>query len=195
MTQLELGPGTRPHPSTDVGIDPMHPMLAPEQYAQDTPWTRHDYTLMGGNQLRFVDDNEFHHVFASHVLEHVPAGEDRIAVFNEAWRVLRPGGTFTMLFPVVGFDRHGLVETYQPWADPTHVSYWWLPESLHYFARDIADADYGIQQWEPLGDKLNEMDATRALKLERDREAEPEGSWWTVRGGWEGVARLVKPDA
>jgi predicted SAM-dependent methyltransferase len=78
---------------------------------------------------------------ASHVLEHVPT-TFRIFVFNEVWRVLRPGGTFTVIVPL--FPDWGAI------ADPTHVSYW-VKESFDYFTgRMVPCADYGIRLWEPV---------------------------------------------
>jgi hypothetical protein len=76
----------------------------------------------------------------SHLTEHIPAGSERIAVFNEVWRVLVPGGTFTVVVPL--FPGYGAI------ADPTHVSLW-VQQSFWYFTgRMTAAADYGIQLWE-----------------------------------------------
>ena len=61
-------------------------------------------------------DGNVEAVRCSHLMEHIPAGPERIAVFNEVWRVLRAGGTFEVLVPL--FPSYGAV------ADPTHVSYW-----------------------------------------------------------------------
>ena len=38
---------------------------------------------------------------ASHVMEHIPAGAERIFVMNEVWRVLAPGGTFEIIVPLL----------------------------------------------------------------------------------------------
>jgi predicted SAM-dependent methyltransferase len=98
-------------------------------------------------QRRFEDgipcaDGEADELYASHVMEHIPAGQPRIDCMNEAHRALRPGGTFTIRVP--------MFPTWQAIADPTHVSFW-VPQSFDYFVRQIADADYGIRWWE-LGD-------------------------------------------
>jgi ubiquinone/menaquinone biosynthesis C-methylase UbiE len=93
-------------------------------------------------------DRSAHAVRASHVLEHVPAGQERIDIFNEAHRVLVPGGTFEVIVPLV--MAYGQpVNTWHAWADPTHCSYWVLPESFHYFDGVFAaNADYRIKLWE-----------------------------------------------
>jgi hypothetical protein len=82
-------------------------------------------------------------VRASHVLEHIPAGQERIGVFNEVWRVLVDGGTFEVIVPL-------LVGTWHAVADPTHVSFW-VVESFHYFDGSKApQATYGIRPWRTL---------------------------------------------
>jgi SAM-dependent methyltransferase len=55
-------------------------------------------------------DSSFDRVVANHVLEHVP---DLVHVMDEAWRVLKPGGTFVLRGP--HFSSPELV-----WSDPTH---------------------------------------------------------------------------
>ena len=76
----------------------------------------------------------------SHLMEHIPAGRERIGAFNEVWRVLRPGGTFEVVVPL--FGGWGAI------ADPTHVSFW-VRESFDYFTGAVAAAaDYGIRLWE-----------------------------------------------
>jgi hypothetical protein len=74
---------------------------------------------------------------------------------------------------------------WQPWADPTHVSQWWFPESLMYFCAGPfkPHANYGISDWAPLGGYVDPMLA----------DGEVKGSFWCVRDQWEGVAALVKP--
>ena len=81
-----------------------------------------------------------HSLFASHVLEHIPAGDERIHVMNEAWRVLVPSGSFEIRVPL--FPEAAAV------ADPTHLSFW-MPQSFDYFTgRSKESADYGIKVWE-----------------------------------------------
>ncbi|SOE67679.1 hypothetical protein SAMN05446589_3103 [Streptomyces sp. OV198] len=73
-------------------------------------------------------------------MEHIPAGQERIDVMNEAHRVLKPCGTFEIIVP--------LASTWRAIADPTHVSFWCM-ESFRYFdGLHGADADYGIKLWE-----------------------------------------------
>lgn len=139
--KIEIGGGTLVEPGW-LNLDSRHgsnPYWMKE--AQDTPWP--------------VDDSSVDHIRASHVLEHVPAGADRIAIFNEAWRVLRPGGTFEVILPLL-ITENGL-PSWHSIADPTHVSYW-CRESFHYFtarygtdgrsysdAVFAANADYGLR--------------------------------------------------
>lgn len=76
----------------------------------------------------------------SHLMEHVPAGHERIDAFNEVWRVLEPGGMFEVIVPL--FPGWAAV------ADPTHVSFW-VEQSFWYFTgRMVANAEYGIKLWE-----------------------------------------------
>jgi predicted SAM-dependent methyltransferase len=123
---IEIGGGTLVQPGW-VNLDPVHGDFARDllRRAQDGRWPFPDGSANG--------------VRASHVLEHIPAGTDRIFVFNEAHRVLAPGGTFEVIVP--------LFPTWQALADPTHVSYW-VEESFAYFdGRLSAQADYGLRYW------------------------------------------------
>lgn len=89
-----------------------------------------------------VADGTLDAVRASHVLEHIPAGEPRLFVFNEVHRVLKPHGTFTVIVPLL-VDWHAV-------ADPTHVSFW-VEESFGYFdGSQGANADYGMAPWTTL---------------------------------------------
>lgn len=52
---------------------------------------------------------------ASHLVEHInPANGGFLRFMDEAWRVLRPGGTFMISTPYAGSIGY--------WADPTHVN-------------------------------------------------------------------------
>lgn len=162
---LEIGGGTNRHPqSTDV-IDPSHPFSVDESIIEKLRGKAQDFKWP-------FNDGDVQAVYASHVMEHIPAGVERIAIFNEAHRVLKIGGFFDILVPLVGFTQPDgtsvLVNGWQPYADPTHVSYWWFPESLLYFCEGDfkAHADYGMASWRLDG--------------------------WHVNFGFEGVARLVK---
>jgi len=141
-----------------------------------------------------IDAESVDEVVSSHCLEHIPPGSPRIEVFNEVWRLLRPGGTFTFIVPLVGTE-DGPVGTWHAWADPTHVSYWWFPESVHYFTGQVdAAAEYHIARWEPVRSVVEEV-ATRLISAQRF--APPAGNvtegFVSVRDGWEGVCRLRKP--
>ena len=130
-----------------MNLDPVHGEGEWRRRAQDVPWP--------------VGDGTVEYVRASHVLEHVPA-QDRIAVFNEAHRVLRPGCRFEVIVPL--FPAWGAV------ADPTHVSFW-VAQSFHYFdGRMAANADYGIKPWTTVEWRTVEYD-------------------WGVEGHWTGAPR------
>lgn len=132
-TFLEIGGGTNAAQGW-LNIDTEHAEGSFLRPAQETPWP--------------VPDNHLRLIWASHVMEHIPAGRDRIATMNEAWRVLRPGGLLEIRLP--SFPHWSAV------ADPTHVSFW-VPESLLYFTKQLgANADYGIQTWESVSIEVND---------------------------------------
>ena len=113
-------------PPDAVNLDPVHGQNEWRRLAQSAPWP--------------CEPETFDSIMASHVMEHIPAGQDRINVMNEAWRVIKPGGVFTIIVP--------LMPSWQALADPTHVSFW-CPQSLEYFTgRLSAQADYGIKYWD-----------------------------------------------
>jgi SAM-dependent methyltransferase len=196
---VELGPGTNPHPKATVGIDLHHPIKAPSQNAAQTPWevfpaSYAEAVNEDGLPMR-IKSGTADEVYCSHFMEHVHRGQPLINVMNEAWRVLKPGGTFTMILPLVGYTDPFSGEPrsnhigWQPWADPTHVNYWWFPEALWYFCEGPfkPHANYGIETWGPMGGWISEAEATQELSRSTGR------SFWSVRSGWEGVARLLKP--
>lgn len=150
--RIEVGGGTLLTPGF-INLDPKHGVGQWKRYAQDIPWP--------------VEAGSVEAMRASHVMEHIASGPDRINVMNEAWRVLQPGGTFEIVVPLVMV--HGKpVEGWWAWADPTHVSYWVMPESFHYFdGAFAANADYGIQVWQ-----------TKSME---------------IKNGWEGWWVGVKP--
>lgn len=125
---VEIGGGTLTRPGW-INLDPTHGEGPWQRPAQAVPWPTGDKTV---DALR-----------ASHVMEHIPAGAERIAVMNEAHRVLKPGGIFEIIVPLMTGTWHAI-------ADPTHLSLW-CEESFHYFdGRKSADADYGIRLWTTL---------------------------------------------
>lgn len=91
-----------------------------DPYYSDDPWRFRAERETGWPMMESIVDE----VRASHVLEHIPAGEPRIRVFDEAWRVLKPGGLFVVDVP--RFPNDAAV------SDPTHVSYF-VPDSFVYF--------------------------------------------------------------
>ena len=205
---VELGGGTLPHPRADVVIDMHHPKNAPAQDAGMTPWKIGEqwkypagYTVGGpwGDGTLMLADNSVDEMYSSHFLEHVHRGQPLVNVMSEAWRVLKPGGTFLSILPLVGYtdpysggpmsDHIG----WQPWSDPTHVNYWWMPEAFKYFCvgEFMAHADYGIKYFAPLGSYVPEDEASAYVDAYRRG---PIGvSFWSVRNTWEGVVCLLKP--
>lgn len=87
-----------------------------------------------------LPDSSVDAIRASHVMEHIPAGQPRLDTMAEFHRLLRPGGQLVIIVP--------LAFHWQAYADPTHVSLW-VPESFHYFDGTMApQADYGMPMWE-----------------------------------------------
>jgi len=174
---LEIGGGTRPHPLAAENLDLL---------------TGHDLTKPWAVDTESVDA-----IYASHVLEHIAKGADTLHVMSEAHRVLKPGGTFTIKLPVVGWtdsaDR--LVSDWKVYADPTHVSLWWLPQGLVYFCDgagyEAGWVDYGTPKFGPLGSRIHEADAYDRI-AGVGTEFHDRTSWWAVGGSWEGLANLVR---
>jgi predicted SAM-dependent methyltransferase len=138
MTSIEIGGGHIVQPGW-INLDPVNGIGEWKRPAQDTPWP--------------ADDDSIDGIRAAHVMEHIPAGGARIAVMNEAHRVLAPGAVFEIRVP------NALSGTWHAFADPTHVSFWCV-ESFHYFdGHFAANADYGIRYW-----------TTHELRIQGDNE-------------------------
>lgn len=201
---VDIGGGLQPYPRADYVIDLHHPRNSPPQDATQTPWVVGDdegqETLLLSNppQLHrsgasFLPDDSVDMIWTSHTLEHIPRGAPLIRLMNEAWRVLKPGGHLHATVPIVGWTdptfpndsvmKGRLVSDWRPYADPTHVSPWYLPQAVQYFTGEISpDADYGMSLWQPLG------------PYNPDPFMHPLGGWY-VEGGWEGRFALVKPSS
>lgn len=79
----------------------------------------------------------------SHLMEHIPAGQERVDAFNEVWRVLIPHGMFEVVVPE--FDP---ADPDAALCDPMHVSLW-RERSFDYFTGAWQGAaDEGIFFWE-----------------------------------------------
>lgn len=143
VIKIDIGGGTIPA-QHHINLDPTHGKGIWQRYAQDTPWP--------------TADNSVDAIRASHVMEHIPSGSQRIDVMNEAHRVLKPGRIFEIIVPCVMIHDE-IVQSWAAWADPTHVSYWCYPQSWLYFCEGNiwrANADYGIKYWAPLDESLCE---------------------------------------
>jgi SAM-dependent methyltransferase len=101
-----------------------------------------------------LPDNSVEVVYASHVMEHIAQGQPRIDALNEINRVLIPGGAFEIVVPCIGYTDHAhggapVHAGWQGYADPTHVSFWWFPESFWYLTgKFAAHASYGLAPWD-----------------------------------------------
>lgn len=78
--------------------------------------------------LRSCAGDSLNGLFAAHFLEHLDA-DGAQAVFTEAARVLRPGGTFVAVVPNAACRS---VLAYDFWRDPTHVRFY-DPVALEFF--------------------------------------------------------------
>lgn len=157
--KVEIGGGTLYDAETWDNIDPVHGSR-PELCRR----------IQDGVDL---PDNSVECARASHVLEHIPAGVERINALNEVHRILVPGGEFETITPCVGYtDPETGAPVYNGWqafADYTHLSFWWYPESWKYLVRGgmFAHAEYGLNLWD-----LGECE---------------------LRDGWEAKVVLIKP--
>lgn len=70
--------------------------------------------------LPMYEDNSVDHIHTSHFVEHL-TGNERVAFYNEVYRVLKPGGTFYVITPNWS---HACA-----YGDPTHQ---WPPMSSWY---------------------------------------------------------------
>ena len=132
--KLDIGGGLCPRPGY-VNLDPVHGSGEFRRRIQE------------GIPLA---DGAVEAAACSHLLEHIPAGAERISVFNEVWRVLQPGGLWEIAVPMEG--GWGAI------ADPTHVSRW-VEQSFWYFTGRVTPAaDYGIRLWELASWSTNEQE-------------------------------------
>jgi SAM-dependent methyltransferase len=101
-----------------------------------------DYILKIGTELLPFDDESVSEVYASHFVEHLTAGE-RIFLFNDLYRVMKPGATATIIVPYWGSSR--------AYGDPTHQ---WPPIGEYFFSylnkgwRDTEAPHTDAENWE-----------------------------------------------
>src|SRR5262245_24866501 len=106
--KLNLGSGLRPKPREEgwVNLDKFQLPGTDLVFDLDTIGRPH---LLTHTILPFHNE-QFSYIHAEDVLEHV---SDIVAVVNELWRVLQPGGTLWIRGPDARYPE-------QVWADPTH---------------------------------------------------------------------------
>ena len=123
-----------------------------------------------------LDDETADEIFCRDFLEHLPKGvySERqgkmiypvIALMNEVWRILKPGGVFTSFTPC-----YPNIETYQ---DPTHLSVWTL-ESMQYFCGKYPVArNYGVKaRFELLENRMDSFYLYAQLRKPESLAADP----------------------
>jgi SAM-dependent methyltransferase len=131
-TVLEIGGGSANVEKGWMNIDPVHGQGHFKRPAQDVPWP--------------LADSSVDLILAAHVMEHIPAGQPRIDVMNEAHRVLKPDGLFCIIVPLLCNENIGLT-FFTAIADPTHVSFWVMSSFAYFDGTMKANAEYGIKQW------------------------------------------------
>lgn len=176
-----------PGPDVDPGLlqvaglgapDPRAAAVVPVNMAASPPWRV-------GRPLRPIRPGSYRAVSADGVLHRIARGPDLLAVMAEAHRVLQPGGTITFTVPLAGWSLpDGTWSRGGPraWSDPLQSLPWWLPHQVVEWFVDGGAVRMGTPAWEMLGGYVpyGEIDW-----------ASP--TFWSVREGWEGVVRLVRP--
>jgi len=104
------------------------------------------------------EDSSIDEIRAYDIIEHLP---DKIHTMNEAWRVLRPGGTFDIIVPTT--------EGRGAFQDPQHCSYW-NRNSFFYYTDRIPERErfgkhYGIAARFKIASEKQEKLANEVVKL------------------------------
>ena len=178
--KLDLGCGVRPR-SGFQGVD---------KHAADADW-RIDL-------LRFPwpwEEESVSELHCSHFLEHIPAecdasGTDLLVRFmDEAWRVLRTGGKFTVIVPNARSNR--------AFQDPTHRRFF-VAETFAYFDANWR-AQNGLSHYLGRCHFRSEITVTCSTGLARLSEAERarrfESHWNTIYDWRVVMTRLARPSA
>lgn len=140
MTSIKLDMGCGPNKREGfIGVD---------QYAMDGV----DVVLDIGTAVWPWDDSEVAEIHASHFIEHLTASQ-RVHFVNEAYRVLQPGGSVTIITPHWASNRAYGDFTHQ-WPPVAEMWYYYLKQDW----RD-ANAPHNDIKWNPDGYSCN-FDAT-----------------------------------
>lgn len=149
--KLDLGPGSNKISSDFIGID--IDKYEGVDIVMDLRYGRLPY-----------NDETVEHVRASHFVEHLTFDEN-IHLFNEVWRVLRPGGIFEVIVP------HGM--SYAGMVDLSHKTFWtedtfgyFTPENKYFYAwfyERNGERIPVINQW-----KVQRNDSTPPIQYTKD---------------------------
>lgn len=133
--RVQLGSGGQPKPGW-INIDLFNPCA--------------DFALDLREDLPFPD-NSIAFIYSEHLFEHLEYPRDARHLLREAWRVLKPGATLSLVVPHFGYALHAYVagdttffapdrlRSYLLEEQPTamhHVNYWFRQDGLHRYAYD-----------------------------------------------------------
>ena len=86
-----------------------------------------------------VDDNDCLVIVASHIVEHIKPWLT-IPMFDELWRIMKPGGQLAIVTPYAGSPGY--------WADPTHCNGFTENTFLYFDHRHQLYGTYSPKPWE-----------------------------------------------
>lgn len=89
--------------------------------------------------MPMIGDDKVTHIICHNFLEHMAPGDELIAVMNEFYRVMKPGGKLDIIVP--RFPHTNSI------ADPTHKSFWHEKSFEYWAGKRPRSADYGIKKW------------------------------------------------
>lgn len=145
------------------------------------------WDLVSGAKWPWKDDSvdELH---CSHFIEHIPADEvnkkDRLFFFfDEAHRIIKPGGIFTVVWPAL--------KSSNAFRDPTHRRF--LPLEFTHYLSKVGRENMGVSHYNVLCDW--NVEHTRLFTTSPQSSpwtAIEIGTLWEVQDSYEVVMRAVK---